>query len=281
MKRWRLIGSGAALAIATMLALLPGAGPARAAAYSVTRFDDPAPGACNAGDCSLREAIIAANASTGVADTINLPPGVYTLTRAGANEDAAATGDLDIAFNSGGVYVYGSSLGQVIIDGGGLDRVFDICCQTNLLHIENVTIRNGRLQPGRLGFYNHGHGAGIHNHGVLELRNVTLVGNTVDNSGSPNTWGGGGITNGCGRQATPNTTGCPLHANGDGTLSNVTISGNQVIGAGKGGGIENGAVLSLTNVTIANNSAPNGNGGGISNNTATADGFVSLTINPA
>jgi len=111
---------------------------------------------------------------------------------------------------------------------------------------------------------------------VLELRNVTLVGNTVDNSGSTNTWGGGGITNGCGNQATPNTAGCPLHATGDGTLTNVTISGNQVIGAGKGGGIENSGVLSLANVTIADNSAPDGNGGGISNNTATADGFVSL-----
>jgi CSLREA domain-containing protein len=98
-----------------LLTLVPGAGPADASAYSVTRFDDPAPNGCNVGDCSLREAIIAANASTSVPDTISLPPGIYTLTRAGANEDAAATGDLDIAFNSGGVYIYGSSLGQVII----------------------------------------------------------------------------------------------------------------------------------------------------------------------
>jgi len=60
----RLICSCAALAVAMMLALLPGAGPAQAAFYSVTRFDDPAPNGCNAGDCSLREAIIAANAST-------------------------------------------------------------------------------------------------------------------------------------------------------------------------------------------------------------------------
>src|SRR5262245_58319312 len=213
---------------ALLLVLALSAGPARAAGYSVTRFDDPPPNGCKVGDCSLREAIIEANASTGVLDTINLPPGIYTLTRAGANEDAALTGDLDITYNSGGVYIYGSSLGQVIIDGGGLDRVFEVCCQTNLLHLEYMTIRNGRLQPGRSGFYDHGHGAGIHNHGVLELRNVTISGNTVDNSGSANTWGGGGITNGCGRQATPATAGCPLHANGDATLTNVTISGNRV-----------------------------------------------------
>jgi uncharacterized repeat protein (TIGR01451 family)/CSLREA domain-containing protein len=272
----------ALLALVLLLTLLPGAGPAHAAGFFVNSTLDEADsnigdGSCSStpsGKCTLRAAIQEANASTGVPDTISLPPGVYTLTIPGANEDASATGDLDITYNSGGVYIYGSSLGQVIIDGGGIDRVFEICCQTNLLHLEYLTIRNGRLQPGRLGFYNHGHGAGIHNHGELELRNVTISGNTVDNSGSTNTWGGGGITNGCGRQATPATAGCPLHANGDATLTNVTISGNQVIGAGKGGGIENGALFSVTNATISHNSAPNG--GGISNNTTTADGFVSL-----
>src|SRR5687767_3174871 len=56
------------------------------------------------GDCSLREAIQAANADAGVddcaagsgADTIALPAGAYTLAIAGAGEDANATGDLDI-----------------------------------------------------------------------------------------------------------------------------------------------------------------------------------------
>jgi len=283
-RRRRWASGGAVLTLALLLALMSGAGPAHAAGFFVNSTLDEidaniGDGICSStpsGKCTLRAAIQEANFSTGVADTISLPAGIYTLTRAGANEDAAATGDLDITYNSGGVSIYGSSLDKVIVDGGGLDRVFEICCQTNLLHLEELTIRNGRLQPGRLGFYDHGHGAGIHNHGVLELKNVTISGNTVDNSGSANTWGGGGITNGCGRQATPATAGCPLHATGDATLTNVTISGNQAIGAGKGGGIENGAILSLTNVTIANNSAPAGNGGGMSNNTTTADGFVSL-----
>ena len=60
------------------------------------------------GKCSLREAVIAANydlASGGVAgecikgdgaDTIFLPAGVYKLTIAGADENLAASGDLDI-----------------------------------------------------------------------------------------------------------------------------------------------------------------------------------------
>ncbi|MFL5801814.1 MAG: Calx-beta domain-containing protein, partial [Roseiflexaceae bacterium] len=241
------------------------------------RDANPGDGSCSStpsSKCTLRAAIQEANASAGVPDTISLPAGVYTLTRVGANEDAALTGDLNIAYNSGGVYIYGSSLDQVIIDGGGIDRVFEVCCQTNLLHMEELTIRNGRLQPGRLGFYDHGHGAGIHNHGVVELKNVTISGNTVDNSGSTNTWGGGGITNGCGLAPVPGRQSCALHAHGDMTLTNVTISGNRVIGAGKGGGIENGATLRLTNVTIADNSAPPNNGGGISNNNTT-DGITS------
>ena len=33
--------------------------------FTVTRFDDPGPGPCQPGDCSLREAVMAANAKIG------------------------------------------------------------------------------------------------------------------------------------------------------------------------------------------------------------------------
>lgn len=52
-----------------------------AATFTVTKTADTADGVCDA-DCSLREAIVAANALTG-ADTIAVPAGVYTLTIAG------------------------------------------------------------------------------------------------------------------------------------------------------------------------------------------------------
>ena len=45
---------------------------------SPTRFDDPAPNGCEPDDCSLREAIIAANDSPGT-DTIALETGQYDL----------------------------------------------------------------------------------------------------------------------------------------------------------------------------------------------------------
>ena len=66
------------------------------AVFQVNKTADTADGSCTATDCSLREAIIASNGTPG-ADTIHLPSGVYTLSIPGAGEDAAATGDLDIA----------------------------------------------------------------------------------------------------------------------------------------------------------------------------------------
>src|SRR6266851_8325054 len=82
------------------LALLaPGVGlegRAEAASFTVTRTDDPAPSGCLVGDCSVREAIIAANSSPG--STVTIPAGTYTLTIAGTGvgENNAAVGDLDI-----------------------------------------------------------------------------------------------------------------------------------------------------------------------------------------
>ena len=65
-------------------------------ALVVTRLDDPVPDGCTQGDCSLREAIITANGNL-LTDTIIFDvTGIITLTQAGANENLAATGDLDI-----------------------------------------------------------------------------------------------------------------------------------------------------------------------------------------
>lgn len=51
--------------------------------FQVTHLDDPSPDGCQPGDCSLREAMIAAasNDPLGPIDTINLPAGTYHLER--------------------------------------------------------------------------------------------------------------------------------------------------------------------------------------------------------
>src|SRR3954451_13587059 len=73
----RLGGLSAFFALAVALALLPPARPAHAANFVVTRTDDPVPDGCAVGDCSLREAFLAANASAG--NAITLPAGTYDL----------------------------------------------------------------------------------------------------------------------------------------------------------------------------------------------------------
>ena len=62
------------------LAALVGATPLYAADFRPTRFDDPSPNGCLPTDCSLREALIAANASVG-RDRVVLAAGTYSLSR--------------------------------------------------------------------------------------------------------------------------------------------------------------------------------------------------------
>ena len=87
------------------------------------------------GHISLRSAIMAADARGG-SNTINLPSGTYTLTIAGANEDASATGDLDITSN---LTIKGSGSSSTIIDGNNLDRVIQVL--QGKATISGVTIR--------------------------------------------------------------------------------------------------------------------------------------------
>ena len=67
---------------AAVLVLLTLAPPAAAAVFTVTKTADTLDGACDPYDCSLREAVVAANLAAG-AGVIELPPGTYVLTRTG------------------------------------------------------------------------------------------------------------------------------------------------------------------------------------------------------
>ena len=75
--------------------LVCGAVDAGAATFVVTRQDDPAPNGCKPGDCSLREAAIAANSNDplGPRDVIQLAGLTYTLTAGELTMDQ----DLEIA----------------------------------------------------------------------------------------------------------------------------------------------------------------------------------------
>ena len=101
---------GVAVLTASMLALATE--PASAIEFTVTRNDDPAPGACDA-DCSLREAVIASNQANSV-DFVLLPAGTYTLSIAGSG--GANQGDLDITDT---VYIENLGPSDAVIDANG------------------------------------------------------------------------------------------------------------------------------------------------------------------
>jgi len=204
------------------------AAPAFAATFTVTKATDTNDGVCDA-DCSLREAIGAANALPG-ADIVTLPAGTYTLSIGGTGEDANATGDMDI---TGDLTVDGAGNATTIIDGGAIDRVLTVILGA-IVFIDSVTIQNGNPEAGA--------GAGgILNAGTLTLTNSTVTDNTGENFG-------GGISN-------------------SGTLSliDTTVSDNILLGfntSGGGGGIFSTGTLSLTRSTVSGNSTI-GRGGGI------------------
>ena len=84
-----------------------------------------------------------ANALHG-ADTIGVPVGTYTLSIAGTDEDAGATGDLDVTDD---LTINGAGAAATIIDGGGLDRVFHVFTGSTVT-ISGVTIQNGKSAVG-------------------------------------------------------------------------------------------------------------------------------------
>jgi len=113
------------------------------------------------GKCTLREAIINANSESDTtggdcaagsgADLIDLPMGTYNLSITGTGEDAAFTGDLDITDD---LTITGAGQAITNIDGGGIDRVFDVKLG-NTLEISGVTVQNGNASFGA-GFFNLG-----------------------------------------------------------------------------------------------------------------------------
>ncbi len=116
------------------------AAPAGAVTLTVSKLDDTADGTCNA-DCSLREAVVAANA-TAEADTVLLPAGTLTISIAGQNEQAAATGDLDVLSAGGTLTVRGAGITATAIDAAKVDRIFEVLAGARL-ELADVTLRNG------------------------------------------------------------------------------------------------------------------------------------------
>jgi hypothetical protein len=227
---------GAALAASVVMAAVVLASPAWAATYTVTNDADSGAG-------SLRQAMIDADSTTGVADTINFDLGsaaTITLTSA----------QLPDITDEAGLTIDGGSA-DITISGNNQYRVFNVRGSASTrLTLNNLTVADGRGGPG----------AGIQIYdGTVTLSNSTLSGNSANGVADlfPN---GGGIHN----------------EGGTATVRNSTISGNSATLVG--GGIFNssdatntGGTLTVSNSTLSGNSNNGGfGGGGIHNEDGTA-----------
>ncbi|MFN7953040.1 MAG: MopE-related protein [bacterium] len=171
---------------AAVIALLVGGSPitvrsAVAATIVVTSTADDLASGPN-GDCTLREAVLAANGDVAVdacpagsgADVIEIPAGTYTLTLAGAGEDGGLTGDLDV---TGDLVIAGAGRASTVIRAGvpgwvSVDRAIHVH-GVGSVEIRDLTVRDSGVTTGTVG-----PGGGILNDGAsLTVRRAALVSN--------------------------------------------------------------------------------------------------------
>ena len=214
------------------------------------------------GHISLRSAIQAANARGG-SNTIILRGGTFTLTIAGANEDNAATGDLDIT--RGKLTIKGRQAATTIIDADAVDRVFHVL--GGKVTISGVTIQNGlalRLTgPAAQG------GGLLNSGGQVTLSSVVVANNrALGTNGLAGADGIGGVgvrvgpDGGNGGAGSEAQGGGIFNAAGSLSIINSTITSNRALGGDGGNGGEGGFAQVLASPPDANGlSAVGGKGG--------------------
>lgn len=270
--------------------------------FDVDRTDDTAAAtACTAAanDCSLRGAIIAANANLSADPVlINLQPATtYSLTLTNATqENAAATGDLDITTVLHTVTIAGggSGVGGTVIDAAGLntgsvrDRAFHITASGVVVIFQDLEIQNGHAaDDGTSGVSTNPTaqntnraGGGILNNGgsvtldgvVVQLCQAVGKGDSIINEHTTLDAHGGGLAS--------------LTATGNVIITDTTFTGNTAAG-GNGGNFNNGAgsnakggsiyfeggTLNINGSRIDNSAANGGISGSVDQNGMTNGGF--------
>ncbi len=239
--------------------------------FEVTRTDDPTPGGCLAGDCSLREAVIAANVATGE-HTIKVEPGsTYTLQIPG--DSGPNVGDLNVAGTSD-LTLSGTRKNPVTINANGgatFDRAFRVDGE---LELSSVVISGG-FAPLSNDDVARGGGIYVGSEGTLFMRDSMVTGNSATRE-SPLTGQGGGI-----------------YSQGTTHLHDSVVNGNTANGAGFGGGFFSGegGIAGFSDTVFRSNQATFGGGlsgdGGytglsesrIGRNHASANGGALFAIN--
>ena len=204
-------------------------------ALIVTKSEDT-DGNCTLLDCSLREAVKAANASPGasiIKFQASTNGSTIAITRTGI-DDINVNGDFDI---TNPVYIVGNGPGLTAISGGSLDRVFHVI-NSSAATVDGATVTSGSLT---------GEGGCIYAADGVTIRDSILTSCT----------------------ATSNNGGA-LYAIGEVSLDNVIVDSNTA--GGSGGGIYAGSVVATNGVTFTSNQADIKGGGIYSSSTISIDG---------
>ncbi len=198
-----------------------------AATYTVNLPDDSGDGVCDT-TCTLRDAVLAANSTNPLDDTITFLP---FLTRITLNNEIAVD-------TLGRILIDGPGADRLTIDGGiGSNRIFYVFSSggsSSIFDISDVTLTGGN----GAGSVANGQGGAIYVRApaFMRLLRVHVTGNTAAS--------GGGIGY--------NSTGLTVF---DSTFSDNTATGDC------GGFFNNGDGLIIVNSTISGNNAANDGGG--------------------
>ena len=238
--------AGAAFGATALFA--PGA---EAANFTVNSLNDPGSGTCDATECTLREAIDAANANPD-ADVVTFASGLsgsITLT----------AGDIEITSD---VEVQGPGADQLSVNGNATSRIFDIDGAGNQVSLSGLTVTNGREDFD---------GGAI----VNDDADLTLINMVISNSVSGED--GGAIDSDDGSLIVERSviTGNEAAGSGGGiaaydqslSISASTVSDNDAVN-GDGGGLyfsntEADTAFTMTSSTLYGNSAGDRGGGGV------------------
>jgi len=262
-------GSSGTIATSTFTdAVLPARGCPAGSPIVVDTTDDQFDDTSATNECSLREAINAANGDLITSDTITLRAGSYTLTRTrldgtgASGEDNNEFGDLDI--RGGPLTINGDGATTTNIQAGtdntnGIDRVLHVMSSGSLT-LNRATVRHGQINDD---------GGGIKSDRPLTLTDVAITDNQAGNGGGISHQGSQLVFSGVTISGnTASLDGGGLYSfgttSGSGSLTNVTITNNSA--TGNGGGLRAAGAnpilalpnLNLTQATVSHNSAPNG-----------------------
>lgn len=223
------------------------------------------------GECTLRAAVQESNAlffqTTSPLTRTNViivPAGHYRFIEAPPVSTAAGvTLDAGRLVILGNTNIRGAGARRTIIDGNGLDRVFEVSANSTFT-ISDVTITGATS-------------SGIFNHGQLIVTRCLVTENTgVSGAGIFNTpWSSAIVDSSTISNNTADNEGGGIRFDSAGLVINSTISGNRILEsccdestydggtAGEGGGIDarNGSAVTIVNSTIVNNHAVIGGGG--------------------